>query len=978
MTLIYQQAIDNLNICLNIVKAMGDRNDEGIVYRQLGVKYYQLGNARQAKECLLQYLAICKETGDNVGEVTACLNLGCAYQALGELQQAIEQHKQSLLISKEVGNKMLEGLASFNLGVDYQRLGQYRQAFSFYNLSLSIARERRDMPSEGLLRCALGNTYYSLGDFDQALEHTKQGLAISKACGDESVKGRACSILGRLYQAYGDVKLAISYYNEELAIAIETGNRAQEGIAYRDLGSAHRCLGDYKQAREYHKKHLTVCKETEDRAGEGIANANLGVIYQCVADLKQAAEHQTKGLHIAKELGNKAEEGAAYANLGNTYYSLGNFKEAIQYYHQHLVICKETGDKMGEVTVYGNLGNAHLRVRDFKHAIEDFNRSLLVSRELRDRAGEGRAYGSFGCAYLELGDFKKAIEYHKKSLDVLREVNDRSGEGLANGNLGFSCACLGDFVQAQKYQRERLAIAEEIGDKSEEGWAHHGIGKCLEGLGFLGDAVGAYKVAVDILNSVRSLLQSKDEWKISLRNRYELVYASLWSCLSKQGKNLEALHVAELGRAQGLADLLMSQYGYEPCHLKACGQDMNPSDLYNCAASNTLFLAHHKESIYTWLLQERQITFFRKYQIDASFSKAFPGVNLQTALNFLYTSRTDPVADVTCEDRSLNCLVYSDDMAIAVESVSPPVLEDNLRGIKCDYDKQLLSVLYDVIIKPASNLFCGDELLIVPDGSLSLVPFAAFVDSDSEYLCDSYRIRVVPSITSLRLIQDSPSNYHRRSGALVVGDPSVEEIVDSKTGRKLLDQLPFARREAEEVGRILKVAPLTGQRATKAEVLKRLNAVALVHIAAHGRAKTGEIALAPNPGRASKIPDKEDFLLTMADVLKVGLRARLVVLSCCHSGRGDVKAEGVVGIARAFLGAGARSVLVSLWAINDEATTEFMRCFYQNLTEGKRASEALNQARNHLRKSSEFSAVKYWGPFVLIGDDVILDNYECL
>lgn len=111
----------------------------------------------------------------------------------------------------------------------------------------------------------------------------------------------------------------------------------------------------------------------------------------------------------------------------------------------------------------------------------------------------------------------------------------------------------------------------------------------------------------------------------------------------------------------------------------------------------------------------------------------------------------------------------------------------------------------------------------------------------------------------------------------------------------------------------------------------------------------------------------------MKDVLNVQLRARLVVLSCCHSGRGRVKAEVVVGIARAFIGAGARSVLVTLWAIDDEATLEFMRSFYYHLAEGRSPSESLNQAVKFMRESNEYSDPKYWAPFVLIGDDVFLE-----
>ena len=178
------------------------------------------------------------------------------------------------------------------------------------------------------------------------------------------------------------------------------------------------------------------------------------------------------------------------------------------------------------------------------------------------------------------------------------------------------------------------------------------------------------------------------------------------------------------------------------------------------------------------------------------------------------------------------------------------------------------------------------------------------------------------------------------------------------------------------IGKILNITPITGKQATKREVLKRLSSVSLVHFAAHGCMETGEIALTPDPDRISTVPTEEDYILTIGDVLNAQLRAKLVVLSCCHSGRGEIKAEGVVGIARAFMGAGARSVVVSLWAIDDEATLEFMKCFYQHLAEGKPASESLNVAMKCLKESVNQSSsfhINYWAPFLLIGDDVTLD-----
>jgi len=110
----------------------------------------------------------------------------------------------------------------------------------------------------------------------------------------------------------------------------------------------------------------------------------------------------------------------------------------------------------------------------------------------------------------------------------------------------------------------------------------------------------------------------------------------------------------------------------------------------------------------------------------------------------------------------------------------------------------------------------------------------------------------------------------------------------------------------------------------------------------------------------------------MSDIAKVQLRAKLVVLSCCHSASGQIRAEGVVGIARAFLGSGARSVLVALWAISDEATEQLMCRFYENLADGESASESLHQAMKWMRGNG-LDMVREWAPFMLIGDNVTFD-----
>ena len=221
------------------------------------------------------------------------------------------------------------------------------------------------------------------------------------------------------------------------------------------------------------------------------------------------------------------------------------------------------------------------------------------------------------------------------------------------------------------------------------------------------------------------------------------------------------------------------------------------------------------------------------------------------------------------------------------------------------------------------------------------------------------------------MILSVPEGHYKKTGALLVGNPCLNQLKNPKP------DLACAQEEVEMIASILSTIPLTGRQATKAEVMKRMSSVGLIHIAAHGNERTGEIALPPNPGWTSKFPQKEDFILTMSDVQAADLRARLVVLSCCHSGRGRIlKGEGVVGIARAFLAAAARSVLVTLWAIDDEATMVFMKRFYQHLKEGKTASAAVQQSMKSLRESEKYSEMRYWAPFQLIGDDVRIEFEE--
>ena len=528
---------------------------------------------------------------------------------------------------------------------------------------------------------------------------------------------------------------------------------------------------------------------------------------------------------------------------------------------------------------------------------------MNIAKELGDRSGEERANGNLGMAHFRLQDFKKAIEHLERDLQISRDLGDRSGEGRAYGNLGIVYKELGDLRVAKEYLERSLDVAKELRDPVGEGKAYFNLGSCFEDLGQVSIAGEFYQLSITLFDNIRDGLKLNDKWKISLRDQYQTTYAALWRLMLAEGRVMDALFFAEQGRAQSLKDLMELNYVYELNNGKSEYRTLNKR--VSCIPLNTIFMAFGENELFSWVSQKEKEFELRKKKIS--------------------------LQDVQSHQLCLN--------------------------------ESALNKLYDIIIDPIRDLFLESELIIIPEGALFMIPFAALKDQNSRYLCESFRIRMCPSLTTLKLIADCPADYHCKSGVLLVGDPWVQDVT-------MLPLLPYAREEVQEIGRLLGCAPLVGRQATKVKVLRRLDSVALVHIAAHSSMETGEIALAPDNGET-------DFILTMKDVLSVQVRARLVVLSCCHSGQGEIKAEGVVGIARAFLGAGARSVLVSLWAIDDKATLEFMKNFYEHLVKGKSASEALHQAMNCMRESVEFGVVKYWAPFVLIGDDVLLDLSGC-
>ena len=875
----------------------------------LGAAFFSLANVEKAIEFHQRGLSIAKEIGNRDLEGRACLKLGKAYHYLGHFEKAKEFHQDGLSIAKGIGNQDLEGEAYISLGNAYHSLGDLEKAMQFHEKSLRIAQEDGKKGREGAAYTNLGIAYNSGSDFQKAIEFHQKALSIAKDVGDKDLEGNACINLGIAYNSLGKFPEAIEFCHRSLSITQETGNKDSEGGVYGSLGNAYRSLGDYKKAIEFHEEARRIAKMIGNKESELRSYGSFGIEYRYLGNVKKAITFYEKALHIAEEIKSKDSEGNAYTDLGNAYYfERCDYQKAVEYYENALRIAKETGNKDSEGGAYGNLGNAYRSIGKLQKAIEFYEQALSTAKEIGNKSSEECAYYNLGIAYYTLNDFKKAINFHQQSLSIAKEIGKKNSEALAYSRLGATFYCVGDLAKAEEF----------------------------------------YQSSIKMFEKIRFLLGEKGEWKIRLRDKFES-YNQLWVVQVAQGKIIDALCTAERGRAQALKDLLLSQYDTK---LTLHEQMEGVINISSHISSPTTFVVQAFGSLHFWVVgKSHEWQYMQKkinYSLESLKDKAYEQIGATKPANCENCSLDDP--DETTEE-----LFYrgTDDNQLTSS-------ED-----KCD----TLKALYDVVIAPISHLIENDELIIIPDGSSFLIPYAALVDQRSRYLSETLRIRLAPSLTSLRLLAKCPERRHGTAGALLVGNPWTKTV--RFKGKRVLP-LPGAEEEVKRIGDIVNVEPFTGKNATKEQVLRGLNSVSLVHIAAHASAETGEIILSPNLA-SSKRPKEEDFLLTMTDVLNAKLDTKLVVLSCCHSGRGGIYAEGVVGIARAFLGAGARSVIASLWAIEDEATLAFMRQLYEHLVKGESASKSLHQAMKWMRKSKRFNDVKHWASFVLIGDDVKLN-----
>jgi len=462
--------------------------------------------------------------------------------------------------------------------------------------------------------------------------------------------------------------------------------------------------------------------------------------------------------------------------------------------------------------------------------------------------------------------------------------------------------------------------------------------------------------AIDVIEKQRSSINS-EAGRIGFVGDKQTAYAELTGLLLKDGRYAEAFEYVERAKARALVDLLASQ------------KDINVRGKQNQQVKTALAALTRAENDLNVVAQadhkkrqgkSRSIVVALKKDLQEKAPELASLVSVTTPATAEIQSRLkddETLLEYYCTGKEWYVFILTG-RTIVANKLPLADLENNIDTLRKNITarnlmefSQYSRMLYSQLFASAAPVIKTKKLIIVPHGSLHYLPFAALSDG-SQYLIDRFSIRMLPSASVLSFLNDQAKQAER--GALIFGNPNLD---DPKY------DLKFAQDEALAIGRIVPASNVfLRSEASKTNLQNLGSRYSMIHLAVHG---AFDLEKPLNSALLLAADGNNDGLLRASDLYNLSLRADLVTLSACETALGKVATgDDVVGFTRGFLYAGARSLISSLWQVDDEATRDLMVNFYTNLSKMSK-EEALRQAQ--LRIKEQYPHPYYWAAFLLTG-----------
>jgi len=668
--------------------------------------------------------------------------------------------------------------------------------------------------------------------------------------------------------------------------------------------------GQLSGAEHWFGLGLEFARTRGDRFLESTSLLNLGAMSLEEGRFDEAIDQSEAADVAARVVDARVVRLVTQGNIGWAYYKLGDLERALDLSTKAEALAAQLRDVSDQENELTNIGYIHMDDRRFDLAAQSFQRALQIAKNISAKQDIYNALRVLARLELQHGDFGKASDYAEQALKIAREAGNHVDELYPTLVQGQVAAQSGDTARAQ--QIFNAVDQDKLCPVFLKWEAQHSLARLYEDEKQPAPADREYRAALATFELARSTVRRED-FQLSFLTNAAGIYDDYVHFLVASGKPDEALRWADYSRARTLSE------GLDPLPKKSHADSVGPPALHTRQISR-----HSRGVILFYWLGEKQSYL---WAITPETVRLFPlpsGAAIDSMVQRYRKALQGPQDALQSEDGR---------------------------------------ALYRTLIAPASAVLMHDaKVFIIPDGSLNNLNFETLVvaEPDPHYWIDD---AVLANASSLRVLAAAivADGRPKKRRLLLIGDsvaPSPE--------------YPELPRGAQQMANVAKHFP-----ATREQIYRRAQATpsaylagnpenfSHVHFVAHGtasRLSPLDSAIVLSRGAA----ETDSFKLYARDVVQHPLHADLVTISACYgAGERAYSGEGLVGLAWAFLRAGAHNVIAGLWEVTDASTEQLMDRFYDNLDQGASPDVALRAAKLSLLHGSPFHNPFYWAPFQL-------------
>ncbi len=906
--------------------------------------------------------------------------------------------------------------------------GKYQKAIAKFEDALNLAQELKLKIDEVYILKQMGILYWNIGGIGKSSSFYEKALNISKSLAlknDEQECSLALEIdrlyfIGKEFRSANQYRLSINYFIEAIRLSRDIRSPNHEIKCLRQMSLNYWDMEEIAKFFSFNSQAQLIANKIQNRREEGVCLNNLGLCYWKRNDYSNALRYFHLALEISEGENHIENISDCLANMSLIYLDFGDYDKTLEYLMRVLKIDENLNDIINIAVDINNIGNAYLKKgistqdeSNLSEAVKSFKRSLELAKQIKNKKIESTILNNTGEAFYAQRDLNNALINYSKSLDLAYEIRYNELISLVQLNMGNLYLVLKQPQKAISHLLKAINIALEINDSKILWESYYNLGQCYEENEQYYEAKIYYERSIEIIDKIRSKIKI-DIFKSGYSRDKIAVYESIINLLWKINKESnsckeEIFYFVEKSRARAFLESLLEAkvditQSLDQQQLKEMDEVSNIIDkiFYKIAKPNNN--DRNKQGLKDRLSQEedkymRLLSRIRTEkpalaglispdicQLEQIQSKILDG---KTAMiEYFLGTKQSYMLFITKHKYEISILpsrrIIENSIKVYAKYLSSPLAQINGSIAGENIYKELLFPL------DREDLSYIEKLIIVPDGILNYFPFEALALKANmgvvDYLVDKYQVSYAPSASVLSFLYNEKEKNDSFQGLLAIGNPiyryNKENNKKTKEGNYYMaeiylnqgfsfSEIRYSKYEIEAISRYFRKSQrdiFVGKEARE-DVLKnrQYNNYQIIHFACHSFLDE-QFPIRSALVLSSDDDREEDGFLQVRELYNLRLNANLVVLSACQTGKGLMEnGEGILGLPRIFFYLGARSVLSTLWGINDRVTAKFMNVYYSFMEKGKSKAQALRLAKQSMIKS-KYSHPYYWAGYVLNGE----------